>query len=265
MKVHRSALVKLCVPATIVVAIAALYVFWPRAVSVTSAAAKSPPPWNDSYGDGTPDFLRLDAADRLAFRSWFAFLAEAQYFTNQPPAEIDDCAALIRFAYREALRRHDGAWASALRLPAIPPMPAVAGYSYPRTPLGANLFRVRAGAEMSPDAFGQFADAEVLRTLNAQFVSRDLRRARPGDLLFYRQGSQRLPYHAMIFVGPSQITAGNERWIVYHTGPDGSRAGEIRRVTVNELMRHPDARWRPVPQNRAFLGVYRWNILRGGE
>jgi hypothetical protein len=73
----------------------------------------------DSAGDGTPDFLRLDdARDQEAFRSWFVWLAEAQYF--QPPAsrpaEIDDCAALIRFAYREALRAHDSAWANAAGL-----------------------------------------------------------------------------------------------------------------------------------------------------
>ena len=63
----------------------------------------------DTIGDGTPDFLRLhDPADRIAFRRWFTFLAEAQYFRGRAlPAEIDDCAALLRFAYREALRPHD--------------------------------------------------------------------------------------------------------------------------------------------------------------
>jgi hypothetical protein len=59
--------------------------------------------------DGTPDFLRLDdPADHEAFRRWFTFLAEVQYFipAAQRPAEIVDCSALVRYAYREVLRAH---------------------------------------------------------------------------------------------------------------------------------------------------------------
>ncbi len=66
---------------------------------------------NDSAEDGTPDFLRLDDEhDRQAFRRWFTYLAEAQYFQapGARPAEINDCAALIRYAYREAL--HVARW-----------------------------------------------------------------------------------------------------------------------------------------------------------
>jgi hypothetical protein len=32
-----------------------------------------------------------------------------------------------------------------------------------------------------------------------------------------------------------------------------------------ELLDHPDARWRPINSNPNFLGVYRWNILRGNS
>src|SRR5271165_1232469 len=73
---------------------------------------------SDSVGDGTPDFLRLhDPADRVAFRRWFTLLAEAQYYRKRSSsAEIDDCAALLRYAYREALRQHDSAWAKAAEL-----------------------------------------------------------------------------------------------------------------------------------------------------
>src|SRR5664279_780920 len=62
---------------------------------------------SDSVGDGTPDFLRLhDAADRAAFRRWFTLLAEVQFYSKHgSPAEIDDCAALLRYDYREALRQ----------------------------------------------------------------------------------------------------------------------------------------------------------------
>src|SRR5215469_8910095 len=83
----------------------------------------------DSREDGTPDFLRLDDEhDRQAFRRWFTYLAEAQYFQapEARPAEIGDCAALIRYAYREALHVHDGAWAAAARVPVVPALDGVA-------------------------------------------------------------------------------------------------------------------------------------------
>ena len=223
----------------------------------------------DSAGDGTPDFLRLDDPDdRHAFAQWFTFLAEAQYF--QPaelrPAEIDDCAALIRYAYREALRAHDGAWANG-RAPAAdsrasPTSPSI---SYPYTPLGANLFRVQPNAFRAADlatAFAQFADAKTLQLRNTYFVTRDLARAQPGDLLFYRQDSDHMPFHSMIYIGRSQIARSPERYLVYHTGPDADGPGEIRRPTLDELRRFPDADWRPLPENPRFLGVFRWNILR---
>src|SRR5437764_9884050 len=59
--------------------------------------------------DGTPDFLRLDSAsDRDAFRRWFAAIAEYQALrpAQELPAEINDCAALLRYSYRGALHAH---------------------------------------------------------------------------------------------------------------------------------------------------------------
>jgi uncharacterized protein YfaT (DUF1175 family) len=225
----------------------------------------------DMIGDGTPDFLRLhDPADRIAFRRWFTLLAEAQYFRGRAlPSEIDDCAALLRFAYREALRSHDAAWAREMALPGPASASDIQQYQYPYTPLAAALFRVRGGNLQANDlrdgAFAQFADVETLWRHNTHFVGRDLSRARPGDLLFFRQDGQRMPFHAMIFVGPSQIELGKEPYVVYHTGPSGRSAGEIRRVALAQLLNYPDARWRPISSNPGFLGVYRWNILWGAD
>lgn len=228
------------------------------------------PDFSDSFGDGTPDFLRLhDAADRAAFRGWFALLAESQYYKHKLPTEIDDCAALLRFSYREALRQHDSAWLSALSLPVPSASGEVRQYHYPYTALGASLFRVRDGsfaaADLNDDTFAEFADAKTLWRDDTYSVGHDLGRARPGDLLFFRQSDDHTTYHAMIFIGPSQIESGPEQYLIYHTGPQGKEAGEIRRLTVAELMNFPDARWRPVASNPAFLGVYRWNILRGDQ
>ena len=261
----------------------------PAAAAMTATLSDS-----DHFEDGTPDFLRLDdEADRVAFRRWFTWLAEAQYFqTANRPAEINDCAALIRYAYREALRAHDSGWAQESRLPVVPAFHSVAKYQYPYSPLGAALFRVtdgpfrvsdltqtaqgsqasqtpQAGIRLRTDklpeplsAFAQFADARSLWRFNTWLVSRDVSRALPGDLLFYRQESDRMPYHSMIWLGPSQLRPDGNAYVIYHTGPDGGLPGEMRRLAAQELLQYPKGEWRPLPSNPRFLGVYRWNILR---
>ena len=233
------------------------------------AALITTPDFTDSAEDGTPDFLRLDDPDdQQSFRRWFTFLAEAQYFEapERRPAEIADCAALIRYAYREALRDHDGNWATGAHLPVVRGIPSVAKYQYPYTPLGADLFRVKPGgfqpADLPAGAFAQFADAKTLDLRATYFVTRDLDRAQPGDLLFYRQASDHMPFHSMIYIGASQIAKDAGRYLVYHTGPDAGGPGEIRRPTLDELRHFPDPDWRPLPDNPRFLGVFRWNILR---
>jgi hypothetical protein len=138
----------------------------------------------------------------------------------------------------------------------------IRAWTYPRTALGTALFRVKPGT-FAPDdvkdgAFAQFADARTLVEHNAYLVSRDVHRALPGDLLFYRQFGQSSPWHSMIVtrVGP-------EAAVVYDTGEDQGKPGELRRVALAELVDHPEPQWRPIQGNPNFLGVYRWNILRG--
>ena len=71
-----------------------------------------------------------------------------------------------------------------------------------------------------------------------------------------------MPFHAMIYLGRGSFEPSPAKWIVYHTGPISGQKGEIRRPSVDELLRHPSPRWRPAVGNGNFLGVYRWNILR---
>lgn len=234
----------------------------PATVSITSVAD-----YRDTFGDGVPDFLRLDSvSDRGAFRHWFTLIADGQAFAGpRLPREIKDCAALLRYAYREALRPHTAAWLAAMDFDAVAAAPDVAKYQFPYTLLGPRIFRVTEGAfaptDLDDGTFAEFADVKTLVLANAHFVSRDVRSALPGDLLFYRQFEERSPFHSMIFVGRSYFGPGKD-WVVYHTGPDGAWPGEMRRVSLTSLLEHPDPRWRPAPGNRNFLGVYRWNILR---
>ena len=69
--------------------------------STASVQLTLSPDWSDRERDGTPDAVRLDTEeDRRAFRRWFTFLSEIQFFQESPrvPVEINDCAALIRYA-----------------------------------------------------------------------------------------------------------------------------------------------------------------------
>lgn len=237
--------------------------FQPHRVAVSDARAIT-------AKDGAPDFLHLDsAADRAAFRQWFAAIAEYQSLrpTAELPPEINDCAALLRYAYRGALHAHNQTWLEENKLEALAVLPSVRKYAYPHTPLGAALFRVRppSSTEDLKTSFAEFADARTLMHLNTFLVSRDVRLALPGDLLFYRQLEQNSPYHSITFVGRSQLIKGegaDDPILVYHTGPIDDSPGEMRRVQLSQLMQHPSPRWRPVPGNTNFLGVYRWNILK---
>ena len=198
-----------------------------------------------------------DPADEAAFRSWFTYLAEAQFSreTRALPAEISDCAGLIRYCYRESLRMHDSAWAQGLQLSLVPAIPSVRKYEYPATPWGAALFRT------GPASTAEFADAGTLMRFNTHFVSRDVRQALPGDLIFFHQDDAAMPYHSMIFLGPSQIENARGPFVVYHTGGSGEEKGEVRRPTVEELRKHPDPAWQLSAENSHYLGVYRWNVL----
>ena len=220
--------------------------------------------------DGTPDFLRLDSeSDRATFRRWFCFLAEVQYFNspNKRPLELVDCSSLLRYCYREALRLHDTRWSEEARLPLVPAFGSVRKYNYPRRGMNGNLFRTRAGplmpSDLSNGGFSQFANAEALMRFNTFPVSRSLRAAEPGDLLFFKRrlGEGRSSYHSMIFLGPSQIRPSATQFVVYDTGPDGARSGEIRLLAVQDLLDFPDPAWRPFSTNQQFLGVFRWNVL----
>jgi uncharacterized protein YfaT (DUF1175 family) len=118
-----------------------------------------------------------------------------------------------------------------------------------------------------PDQFAEFADAATLIRLNARGIGRDVRAAQPGDLLYFRQHASSRPDHLMVFVGASRFDPGRRDWIVYHTGPQEASPGEVRKVSLADLIQHPAPRWRPVAANAAFAGIFRLSLLdpRGHE
>ncbi len=224
----------------------------------------------DSDTDGIPDAAELPSfMDRENFRRWFTLIAEGQFYeiNKQWNADQRDCAGLVRFAWREALRHHDRAWLQKMGAAYTPIAPDVSRYTLEQGPLGEKLFRTSFGSykdgESANGTFSEFADARTLKSFNAKFISRDRREAQPGDLLFfYQPWVQKFPYHVMIFLGTAQL-AGNQAtdWVVYHTGSSPTDEGTVKKVELSVLDHHPNKRWRPVESNPNFLGFYRLKIL----
>lgn len=203
---------------------------------------------------GSRGFRFADESDRAAFRSWFTFLADAQFERRAP--DVTDCASLVRHAYREALRPHSPAWHRDARLPLIVSFADVRVAPPIRDGVW-QLFLVG----RQPDRYAEFADAATLIGHNARRISRDAGAARPGDLLYFRQDSASAPSHLMVFVGDSQFDRSRRDWLVYHTGPQDDGPGEVRKVSLADLRRHPSPRWQPVTANPSFIGVFRLALL----
>ena len=196
-----------------------------------------------------------DESDRAAFRSWFVLIAEAQFERATP--DVIDCAALIRHAFREAMRTHTPEW---IRRAALPFTPQFADVRSAPT-AGANgwpLFQVSARPKVQ---FAEFANARTLIALNARPLGRETKALRPGDLLYFRQPGQKEPDHLMVFVGRSHFEDAGDDWVVYHTGPADAGPGEVRKVRLATLQQHPAARWRPLTSNPRFVGVFRLAVL----
>ena len=225
----------------------------------------------DSDNDGIPDFAELRSfEDRESFRRWFTAIAEIQFYqlSEQWKHEQRDCAGLVRFAMREALRKHDRAWFQRMG-PAYEPVARdVRGFNLDANQLGEKVFRADFGSYRDDDQragkFSEFADARTLKNFNVEFVGRDRREAQPGDLLFYYQPwVQKFPYHVMIFLGsPRTAPNGQSDWVVYHTGSTATDDGTVKKVELSVLDEHPDPRWRPIERNKNFLGFFRLKILQ---
>jgi uncharacterized protein YfaT (DUF1175 family) len=245
-----------------------------KATTATALAKENSETTNvafDSDNDGIPDFAELRTfEDRENFRRWFTSIAETQFYqlSEQWKREQRDCAGLVRFAMREALRHHDRAWFQRMG-PAYEPIARdVTGFDLDNNQLGERIFRTESGAYHEGDQrstkFSEFADGRTLKNFNVVFVSRDRREAQPGDLMFYYQPwVQKFPYHVMIFLGTPRVSPNGQRdWVVYHTGSTATDDGAVKKVELSVLDQHPDPRWRPLETNKNFLGFYRLKILQ---
>src|SRR5215510_11780162 len=195
----------------------------------------------DSDGDGIPDAAELGSFDdRENFRRWFTAIAEMQFYrlSGKWDEQQRDCAGLVRFAWRESLRKHDRLWFQSMGEGYEGIAPDIRTYALENNPLGEKLFRVDFGSfresDLAANLFTEYADVRTIKNYNTVFVSHNRKDARPGDLLFYHQPwVQKFPYHVMIFLGEArQGGEGANDWVVYHTGPWPSGEGEVRKVRL---------------------------------
>jgi len=225
----------------------------------------------DRDRDGLPDVAELlDEGERRAFTAWFTGIAEMQFRAvddDWPPVH-QDCAGLVRYATKEALRAHDDAWRRARRSAVLTRAPDVRGAVYPHVPVvGDRIWRATAAPFDPSDAdlthFTASPNARTLFFANSAFVSRDVREAKAGDLLFFAvpddTGSR---MHTMIALGETPGASNDARAarVVYHTGGEGER-GVVKLVTLDALVAHPDHAWRPLVDNPRFLGVHRLHLV----
>lgn len=225
----------------------------------------------DQDADGLPDVIELKTEnERSAFTRWFTAIAEAQATRiDDRWADIhQDCAGLVRFAYREAMRTHDNEWLSTWKY--LPSLPAARDgrFAYPDLAIvGDKPFRTRGGvydpAEPAQSQFGAAPNARTLWQHNTSFISKDIAQARAGDLLFFHvpdaTGSR---LHTMIALGKHASSSHRDRAsrVVYHTGQPAP-LGEVRLVGLEDLQHHPDPSWHPVPSNPRFIGFHRLSHL----
>ena len=171
------------------------------------------------------------APSNALLRQWVAQTALAQLEAADPSWSLSqrDCAGLVRFAYRAAYRR--------LRPGRL------------ETPLWVD------GAGKPSD----FADAETLLAKSFQLLGRG-EQARlaleSGDLVAFRQtGGDGAPVYHLMLVAKSADPAHASPRVVYHPGAAGEA---VRSGRLDQLVDEAPVEWKPVPQNSAFLGFFRF-------
>jgi uncharacterized protein YfaT (DUF1175 family) len=140
-----------------------------------------------------------------------------------------DCAGLIRYSYRTAYRK---------------------------------LRPERLKQGLWSDGRGHaldFADAKTLVAHSFALLGRDARAAQTlqsGDILAFQQDIDERgePVYHLMLVVRTQGSSGGKTLVIYHPGtPDAS----VRLGPLPDLAQAP-VEWRPVPENSAFLGYFRF-------
>ena len=214
----------------------------------------------DRAGDGTPDFLRLDDEhDRQAFRRWFTYLAEAQYFQ----APVGPARGNRRLRRADPLRLSRG------------PSRARPGLDGGRASARRPGLRFRGQVSIPVHAAGSRAVPRTFRTVSP------IRRRRWNVRAVCRRANAVAPQHPPGGPRPGPRRSGRPavlppggraRAVSQHdlpgrepvptrrpplrasTTPARGRPGEMRRPAVDELLRFPRAGMAPASAQPQFPG-----------
>jgi uncharacterized protein YfaT (DUF1175 family) len=220
--------------------------------------------------DGFPEQMKLtDESDKDSFRKWFCSIAMTQLYHADDRWVDRDCAGLIRYCTREALKKHDSRWLAEKKLMYDINISDVKKYNYPDVPLvGEKIFRIKSGDNENylnvDSSFSEFAEAKYLISYNYEFISKDYKNVLSGDILFFSNSSNiDWPFHSMIFLGKKVFkNKSSDDYVIYHTGPSSNSEGLIKCLTISDLNKHPNKRWHVVKDNPDFLGFFRWKVLK---
>lgn len=204
------------------------------------------------------DFTFIAPFDEKALRLAVTRLAlyQAKKISPQWEKIQRDCAGLVRFSYREALRIRSPEDGKKLGIPNALHLPVISDFTRKHFSDISHLWQMGIDRE-GKARFGAFADAETLIGYNFRKKARDLAYARNGDLLVFQKAMENdEPYHLMIF-----IENRTNSLAVYHNGATHDEA-QVRVVSIADLLQSPDPVWIPTAGNPHFLGVYEWNRLR---
>ncbi|WGS64384.1 DUF1175 family protein [Marinitoga aeolica] len=211
----------------------------------------------DKNLNGFEDSLEFNEEESKIFRSWFTNIVINTALKNNLPENYRDCSGLVKYAYKETLKKHDVKWISENQYDG--PIFEDLRYNYSNVPyLGVKIFRKRDGIfdlnKINED-FSSYVTARYLIEYNLDFITKDINKAKSGDILaFFHPEDPEYPYHLMVFVKYN-----NENYLIYHTGPiEGG--GYIKIVKLKDFFKF-DPSWLPVENNKYFLGVYKFKIL----
>lgn len=134
-----------------------------------------------------------------------------------------DCAGFIRFVYKQALNTREPLWDS------------------------WNSEKVH------------FANAELLISKNFVKIADEINESiETGDILAFRREDQKKEdqWHLMILM---ESPWEQKKWLVtYHNGAR-DEAGGVKKVWLTDLQTTERESWKPVKENKNYVGVYRWN------
>ncbi|BBE31780.1 hypothetical protein OSSY52_19210 [Tepiditoga spiralis] len=210
----------------------------------------------DNNNNNYPDILELDYKDSNNFRLWYSSILIAILKKDiKLPKNYQDCAGLVRFVYKETLKKHNNDWINQSNYKG-PIFNDIKKYNYPDIPyIKSKLFKIK--EELKTNNFSTYASARYIIEFNMNYVSKDIIFAKNGDILaFFHPEDTDFPYHLMIYFKNTK-----NKYVIYHTGPiNSNNKGEIRVVKINDLSL-VDPTWRVNKDNKYFLGIYKFKIL----